>query len=145
MITRGQAKRSQHHPPDPQTHIVIRVGGTIVPPEVPTHTRSWSPHVGAMVLRHFPGYGDFTGTVTAYQPPYWTVKYEDGDTEDMTDEEVREHRRLSLRSLHAAGPVAVTIAFEGRRIRCAQDLGSEQWLYGAKNVRRGNPITGEDQ
>lgn len=46
--------------------------------------------IGRKIQRNFPGHGVFTGTVTAFKSPYYTVCYEDGDKEEMTLTEMRE-------------------------------------------------------
>lgn len=40
------------------------------------------------IKKHFKGHGIFTGRVTKFKAPYYTIKYDDGDSEDMDEMEV---------------------------------------------------------
>ena len=46
--------------------------------------------VGRKIRRSFPGHGVFVGRVTSYKRPYYTIKYDDGDKEEMTIIEIME-------------------------------------------------------
>jgi hypothetical protein len=36
----------------------------------------------------------YYGTIVEYQEPYWRVRYDDGDEEDFTEKEIKEHAKL---------------------------------------------------
>mmetsp|Transcript_4045 Transcript_4045/g.5284 ORF Transcript_4045/g.5284 Transcript_4045/m.5284 type:complete len:875 (+) Transcript_4045:151-2775(+) len=44
--------------------------------------------IGLKFKKLFPGYGKFTGEVIAYRRPYYKVRYEDGDEEDLSQKEL---------------------------------------------------------
>ena len=46
--------------------------------------------VGRFIQRTFPGHGIFLGRIASYKRPYYTIKYDDGDKEEMTIIEVME-------------------------------------------------------
>jgi hypothetical protein len=62
-------------------------GGRQEPPLLPmSPTADPTPgasFVGRHVVKEFPGYGTFSGFVEASRAPFWTVRYEDGDVEDL--------------------------------------------------------------
>lgn len=57
--------------------------------------------LGSTFQKDFPGHGTFTGTVVAYlkDKKYFSVKYEDGDTEEIKVREQEDARSFCLRAL----------------------------------------------
>eukprot|EP00978_Attheya_sp_CCMP212_P018016 scaffold48788_cov42-Attheya_sp.AAC.1 len=50
--------------------------------------------VGAQIVKHFPSHGDFGGVVTSLptkEDPFYRVRYDDGDDEDMSEDEIQNH------------------------------------------------------
>ena len=45
--------------------------------------------MGRKIQREFPGHGVFIGTVNSYKVPYYTICYDDGDTEEMNMTEMK--------------------------------------------------------
>jgi hypothetical protein len=45
--------------------------------------------MGRKIQREFPGHGIFIGTVNSYKVPYYTICYDDGDTEEMNMTEMK--------------------------------------------------------
>ena len=45
--------------------------------------------IGRKIQREFPGHGVFIGTINSYKVPYYTICYDDGDTEEMNMTEMK--------------------------------------------------------
>ena len=41
-----------------------------------------------LVAKYFPGHGTFEGTIVRYDETYYKVRYEDGDEEDLSEDEI---------------------------------------------------------
>jgi len=48
-----------------------------------------------MIEKKFEGYGTFRGVVESLQVPYYTIRYEDGDDEEMDEDDIRSHLKPS--------------------------------------------------
>ena len=55
----------------------------------PLHDAKPGRFVGSIIQKTFQGYGTFLGVAMSYKHPYYKVKYEDGDQEDLSEEELQ--------------------------------------------------------
>jgi hypothetical protein len=53
-------------------------------------TPEGSTFVGVRIAKYFEGHGNFSGKVIGKNGPYWTIEYEDEDSEDVTEEELKD-------------------------------------------------------
>ena len=96
VVAGGDGKPAREtSPKSPETDMSPATSVAVAaPPEIASHVddAAWDPLLGRLLEKSFEGHGMFRGTVTSYEdqssPRVYTVRYEDGDEEDLEEHEL---------------------------------------------------------